>query len=123
MKSHRLIGRRAFVRAGIAIAAGANLPMLLATQAEARRSPTAHQAAPSSDQTHAANPLTAPYAAACAIEPSTGTVIFDHDMNRPWPTASLTKMMLMLIVARKIADGSLELTDKVTTSAGATRRG
>lgn len=57
------------------------------------------------------------------MEPTTGTVIFDHDMDRPWPTASLAKMMVMLIVAKKIADGSLKLTDKVTTSAGATRMG
>ncbi len=57
------------------------------------------------------------------MEPTTGTVIFDHDMNRPWPTASLAKMMVMLIVAKKIADGSLKLTDKVTSSAAATRMG
>ncbi len=124
MKSHRLISRRAFVRAGIAIAAGAAVPLLIAVQAEARRRSTARKIAPpASHQAHEANPLTAPYAAACAMEPSTGTVIFDHDMNRPWPTASLAKMMLMLIVAKKIADGSLKLTDKVTTSAGATRMG
>ena len=70
MKSHLLIGRRAFVRAGIAIAAGAAFPMLIAAQAEARRRTTTHQAAPpASRQDHAANPLTAPYAAACAIDP------------------------------------------------------
>jgi D-alanyl-D-alanine carboxypeptidase (penicillin-binding protein 5/6) len=57
------------------------------------------------------------------MEPTTGTVMFDHDMNRPWPTASLAKMMVMLIVAKKIGDGSLKLTDKVTTSATATRMG
>jgi serine-type D-Ala-D-Ala carboxypeptidase (penicillin-binding protein 5/6) len=124
MKSHRLISRRAFARAVIAMAAGAAVPLLIAAQAEARRRPTARKIVPSaSHRAHEANPLTAPYAAACAMEPSTGTVIFDHDMNRPWPTASLTKMMLMLIVAKKIADGSLKLTDKVTTSAGATRMG
>ena len=57
------------------------------------------------------------------MEPTTGTVIFDHDMDRPWPTASLAKMMVMLIVAKKIADGSLKLTDKVTSSAATTRMG
>ncbi len=57
------------------------------------------------------------------MESSTGTVIFDHDMNRPWPTASLAKMMVMLIVAKKVADGSLKLCDQVTTSAAAVRMG
>jgi D-alanyl-D-alanine carboxypeptidase (penicillin-binding protein 5/6) len=124
MKSHPVISRRAFVRLGITLAAGAAVPLLIAGPANARRRLTAHKTAPpKSQQVHESNPLTAPYAAACAMEPTTGTVIFDHDMNRPWPTASLAKMMVMLIVARKIADGSLKLTDKVTTSAAATRMG
>ena len=124
MNSHRVISRRAFVRAGIAVAAGAAFPLLLATQAEAHRRSAARKTGPSqSARTHEANPLTAPYATACAIEPTTGTVMFDHDMNRPWPTASLAKMMVMLLVGKKIADGSLKLTDKVTTSAAATRMG
>jgi D-alanyl-D-alanine carboxypeptidase (penicillin-binding protein 5/6) len=124
MNSERIISRRAFVRTGIAIAAGAALPLLLAAQVEARRRSPAHKSTPAqSPNAHNANPLTAPYATACAMEPTTGTVIFDHDMERPWPTASLAKMMVMLLVAKKIADGSLRLTDKVTTSAAATRMG
>jgi serine-type D-Ala-D-Ala carboxypeptidase (penicillin-binding protein 5/6) len=124
MNSHQLISRRAFVRAGIAIAASAAVPLIIAGQAEARQRRLARKVAPSaSHQADKANPLTAPYAAACAMEPITGAVIFDHDMNRPWPTASLAKMMVMLLVAKKIADGSLKLTDKVTTSAAAARMG
>jgi len=124
MKSRPVISRRIFVRAGITLAAGAAIPLLIARSAEARRRPTAHNPAPpDSQQPHEGNPLTAPYAAACAMEPTTGTVIFDHDMNRRWPTASLAKMMVMLIVAKKIADGSLKLSDKVTTSAAAARMG
>lgn len=57
------------------------------------------------------------------MESSTGIVTFDHDLNRPWPTASLAKMMLMLIVAKKLSDGSLKLTDKVAASAAASRMG
>ena len=45
------------------------------------------------------------------MEPVTGTVIFESNDHAPWPTASLAKMMLMLIVAEKIHDGSLKLTD------------
>jgi D-alanyl-D-alanine carboxypeptidase (penicillin-binding protein 5/6) len=120
----RLIGRRALLRAGFVIVAGAAIPTLIATEAEARRHGASRKATPSaSTHGHQPNPLTAPYAAACAMEPTTGSVIFDHDMNRPWPTASLAKMMVMLLVAKKIADGSLKLTDKVTSSAAATRMG
>jgi serine-type D-Ala-D-Ala carboxypeptidase (penicillin-binding protein 5/6) len=67
--------------------------------------------------------LQGPYAAACVIEPATGTVIFEANDHTPWPTASLAKMMLMLIVAEKIHDGSLKLTDQVTTSRKAAEMG
>ena len=124
MNPNRLISRRAILRAGIAIAAGAALSPIFAREAAARLHGATHKnAAAGSHGTGPANPLTDPYATACAMEATTGTVIFDHDMNRPWPTASLAKMMLMLIVAKKIADGSLNLTDKVTSSAAATRMG
>jgi D-alanyl-D-alanine carboxypeptidase (penicillin-binding protein 5/6) len=124
MKPHRVIGRRAFVRTGIVLAAGAAVPLMIATQVDARRRPGAREATPpASQKAREASPLTDPYTTACAMESSTGTVIFDHDMNRPWPTASLAKMMVMLIVAKKIADGSLKLTDKVSTSVAAMRMG
>ena len=63
------------------------------------------------------------YSEACVLEPVTGTVIFESNDHAPWPTASLAKMMLMLIVAEKIHDGSLKLTDKITTSAKAAEMG
>ena len=53
----------------------------------------------------------------------TGTVIFEANDHTPWPTASLAKMMLMLIVADKIHDGSLKLTDNVTSSRKAAAMG
>jgi len=124
MNPNRLISRRAILRAGVAIAAGAIFPPIFAGEAVARLHSAAHKnATPGAHGTNPVNPLTDPYATACAMEATTGTVIFDHDMNRPWPTASLAKMMVMLIVAKKIADGSLNLTDKVTSSAAATRMG
>src|SRR5215469_5538135 len=67
--------------------------------------------------------LTAPYVSACVMEPTTGQVIFDQEMHKPWPLASMTKMMLMLIVAEKLQDGSLKLTDQVTASALASKMG
>src|SRR6266851_4198905 len=63
------------------------------------------------------------YTEACVIEPATGTVIFEANDHKPWPTASLAKMMLMLIVAEKIHDGSLKLSDQVATSRKAAQIG
>ena len=63
------------------------------------------------------------YAAACVMEPTTGTVIFEKNDHQPWPTASLAKMMLMLIVAEKLHDGSLKPTDQITTSVKAAKMG
>jgi serine-type D-Ala-D-Ala carboxypeptidase (penicillin-binding protein 5/6) len=64
-----------------------------------------------------------PYAEACLMEPTTGTFIFEKNDHQPWPTASLAKMMLMLIVAEKLHDGSLKPTDQVTTSRKAAKMG
>ncbi len=67
--------------------------------------------------------LSAPYAAACVLEPTTGAVIAGQHMHQPWPLASVTKMMLMLIVAEKLHDGSLKLSDPIATSAKASKIG
>ncbi len=64
-----------------------------------------------------------PYAEAAVMEPTTGTFIFEKNDHQPWPTASLAKMMLMLIVAQKVHDGSLKLTDQITTSREAAKMG
>ncbi len=92
----------------------------------ARHHAAARQKSASSEEsaeTASGSKLTAPYVSACVIEPVSGMVIFDQDMHKPWPLASMTKMMLMLIVAEKVHDGSLKLTDQVTTSALASKMG
>src|SRR5271163_1578113 len=71
----------------------------------------------------ASNPALGAYSEACVVEPTTGTVIFAANDHAPWPTASLAKMMLTLIVAEKLHDGSLKLTDKITTSRKAAEMG
>src|SRR5208282_6514083 len=71
----------------------------------------------------ASNTALGAYAEACVLEPTTGTVIFEANDHTPWPTASLAKMMLMLIVAEKVHDGSLKLTDQITTSRKAAEMG
>ncbi len=93
--------------AGVASSAGA-----------AHRARHAPAAAPDDHSTPSA-----PYAAACVLEPTTGTVIVDQHMHQPWPLASVTKMMLMLIVAEKLHDGSLKLSDQIATSAKAAKMG
>jgi len=67
--------------------------------------------------------LKGPYQEACVIEPTSGTVLFAKNEHQPWPTASLAKMMLMEIVAEKLDDGSLKLTDQIPTSEKAARMG
>lgn len=92
----------------------------------ARRHHAAAVAASSSSEESAAsasNTALGAYAEACVLEPTTGTVIFEANDHTPWPTASLAKMMLMLIVAEKIHDGSLKLTDPITTSRKAAEMG
>src|SRR5271156_351444 len=92
----------------------------------ARRHHAAPAAASSSEEESAAsasNTALGAYAEACVLEPTTGTVILEANDHTPWPTASLAKMMLMLIVAEKIHDGSLKLTDPITTSREAAEMG
>lgn len=67
--------------------------------------------------------LAEPYAAALLMEPETGTVMFENNEHKPWPTASLAKMMIAMIVAEKLADGSLKLSDKVAASHKAAEMG
>jgi D-alanyl-D-alanine carboxypeptidase (penicillin-binding protein 5/6) len=65
----------------------------------------------------------APFAAAILMEPKTGQIIFEQDSQKPWPPASLTKMMLMLIAIEKVKQGSLSLSDPVEVSARASKMG
>jgi serine-type D-Ala-D-Ala carboxypeptidase (penicillin-binding protein 5/6) len=67
--------------------------------------------------------LTAPYAAAILMEPETGTVMFENNEHKPWPTASLAKMMIAMIVAEKLADGGLKPSDRIATSRNAAAMG
>ena len=119
-------GRRRFLRMAVVFVAVAAFDALaLSASAWARR----HRPRPASigneeGEGGAPTPgLTAPYAAACVMEPTTATVILDKNMHQPWPTASLAKMMLMLLVAEKIHDGSVKLSDTITTSRLASKMG
>ncbi len=56
------------------------------------------------------------YAAAYVIEPTTGRVLFDENAQTPLPTASLAKMMALLVVMDRAKDGELKLDTPVTIS-------
>jgi len=103
------------------VAAASSRPALAARRHHA--APAAASASEEESAASASNTALGAYAEACVLEPTTGTVIFEANDHTPWPTASLAKMMLMLIVAEKIHDGSLKLTDPITTSRKAAEMG
>ncbi len=63
------------------------------------------------------------YTAAYVIEPSTKRVLFAENADTPLPTASMAKMMTLLIAMEEIRDGRLKLDDQVTISARASKMG
>jgi len=63
------------------------------------------------------------YRSAILMDVGSGTVLFEKDAHRQGPPASMTKMMLMLIVAERLRDGSLHWDDPIPTSAWASKIG
>jgi serine-type D-Ala-D-Ala carboxypeptidase (penicillin-binding protein 5/6) len=63
------------------------------------------------------------YTAAYVIEPSTKRVLFAENADTPFPIASMTKMMTLLIAMEEIRDGRLKLNDPVPISARASTMG
>jgi len=112
----RSIGAFAFL---CAIAFGAS-PALAARHHHSMAKPDASE---DSAEAGATDELKGPYQEACVIEPNSGAVVFAKNEHQPWPTASLAKMMLMEIVAEKVDDGSLTLTDQIPTSDKAAKMG
>jgi serine-type D-Ala-D-Ala carboxypeptidase (penicillin-binding protein 5/6) len=64
-----------------------------------------------------------PYASAILTEAQTGQILFEQDAHKEWPPASLTKMMLMLIVMEKVKQGAISLSDPIAVSAKASKIG
>ena len=83
-----------------------------AANAQARRAPKA-----------AAEDKEAPYTAALLMEARSGQILFEQDVHKPWPPASLTKMMLMLIVMERLKQGALKLDEPIEVSARASKMG
>jgi D-alanyl-D-alanine carboxypeptidase (penicillin-binding protein 5/6) len=57
------------------------------------------------------------------MDADSGTVLFEKDPHRLAPPASMTKMMLMLLVAERVRDGSLHWDDPIPVSAWASKIG
>ena len=57
------------------------------------------------------------------VEASTGEIIYEKKKDEKVSIASLTKMMVQLIILEKIEDGSINWTDIVTSSANASGMG
>lgn len=63
------------------------------------------------------------YTAAYVIEASTGQVLLAENEHKPLPTASMAKMMTLLIATEEIRDGRLSYETPVTISARASKMG
>lgn len=63
------------------------------------------------------------YRSAVLMDAESGTVLFEKNPHLAGPPASMTKMMLMLLVAERVRDGSLHWDDPIPTSAWASRIG
>ncbi len=64
-----------------------------------------------------------PYVSAVLMEAETGHILFEQEAHKQWPPASLTKMMLMLLVMEKLKQGVISLSDPVEVSARASKIG
>jgi D-alanyl-D-alanine carboxypeptidase (penicillin-binding protein 5/6) len=63
------------------------------------------------------------YTAAYVIETSTRQVLHAENEHRPLPTASMAKMMTLLITMEEVRDGRLKMDTPVTISARASKMG
>lgn len=63
------------------------------------------------------------YSAAIVIEPTTKQILFEENAHVPLPTASMAKMMTMIIVMERIQEGEIKLDTPVTISARSSRMG
>lgn len=63
------------------------------------------------------------YTAAYVIEASTGQELFAENEHTPLPTASMAKMMTLLITMEQIREGNLQYDTPVTISARASKMG
>lgn len=63
------------------------------------------------------------YSAAIVVDPATKRILFEENAHVPLPTASMAKMMTLLIAMEQIQNGELKLDTPVTISARASKMG
>ena len=63
------------------------------------------------------------YSAAIVVDPATKRVLFEENAHVPLPTASMAKMMTLLIAMQQIQEGTIKLDTPVTISARASKMG
>jgi serine-type D-Ala-D-Ala carboxypeptidase (penicillin-binding protein 5/6) len=64
-----------------------------------------------------------PYKAYVVMEASTGKILEGANTHLRWPPASITKLMVSLLVMEKLAANEIKLTDTITASRDASKMG
>jgi D-alanyl-D-alanine carboxypeptidase (penicillin-binding protein 5/6) len=64
-----------------------------------------------------------PYQAYMVVEAATGKVLEGQQVHLKWPPASITKLMVALLVMEKLSAAELRLDEKVTISGSASKMG
>ena len=67
--------------------------------------------------------LEEPYKAYVVMEASTGKILEGANTHLRWPPASITKLMLSLLVMEKLSANEIKLTDTITASRDASKMG
>ncbi|KLU66222.1 D-alanyl-D-alanine carboxypeptidase DacF precursor [Desulfosporosinus acididurans] len=62
-------------------------------------------------------------ASAVLMDAASGRVLYEKDMHKELPPASVTKLMTLLVAAEAVESGKVKLTDKVTASENACKLG
>ena len=57
-----------------------------------------------------------PYKSAIVMDPATGEILYEHNAHTPYPTASMVKMMTLLVVMDHVRAGDVSLGQPVTVS-------
>lgn len=58
-----------------------------------------------------------PYRSAIVMDAATGEILYEHNAHQPYPTASMVKMMTLLVVMDHVRSGDVSLDQPVTVSA------
>lgn len=106
--------RLGLVGAAVILAGAVLAPGSVEARRVARRAPAETAPAVATGET---------YHSAILMDADSGNVLFEKNAHAPSPPASMTKMMLMLLIAERVRDGSLHWDDPISTSAWASKIG